>query len=84
MLTMLDADDDDERGEAAKYRQQHTALGHLRAVLGLTEEQTDAMLETFPALAELHPDKLDLPAKLVRHHTQAFRKPNASVEDISR
>lgn len=75
MIAILDNEDDDERGLPTKHRQQHTALGHLRAVLGLTEDQTDAMVETFPALAELHPEKLDLPAKLVRVHAQRYANP---------
>lgn len=46
-------------------RQGVTAMDHLRSVLGLGPEQADLMLESFPALADVHPDKLDLPAKLV-------------------
>lgn len=65
MGTLFDVDDGDEQRGKQK-QQQHTALGHLTEVLGLAEEQTDAMLEVFPALAELHPDKLDVRAKLVR------------------
>eukprot|EP00752_Nemacystus_decipiens_P009786 g8738.t1 len=46
-----------------------TAMEHLQVQLGLGSEQSDLMLESFPALADVHPDKLDLPAKLrfVRH-----------------
>lgn len=65
---------DDENGNEFVGREQstraprgaHTALGYLRAVLGLGVDQTDAMLEAFPALAEVSPDKLDVRAKLVR------------------
>lgn len=62
-----DNDDDDsftgERRIATRSAQ--TALEHLRVVLRLGSQQTDAMLETFPALAQVHPDKLDVRAKLV-------------------
>lgn len=43
-----------------------SAMEHLRSVLRLGSEQSDLMLENFPALADVHPDKLDLHAKLVR------------------
>ena len=43
-----------------------TAMEHLRSVLRLGSEQSDLMLESFPALADVHPDKLDLHPKLVR------------------
>lgn len=66
-------DDDDDidllgGNPIAAARGAQTALEHLRAVLGLGTEQANVMLESFPALAEVHPDKLDLPAKLVRHY----------------
>lgn len=58
--------DDELSGERpAAARGTQTALGHLRAVLALGTEQVDAVQESFPALAEVHPDKLDLRAKLV-------------------
>lgn len=43
-----------------------SALGYLRSVLGLGSEQTDAIQEAFPALAQVDPDILDVHAKLVR------------------
>lgn len=43
-----------------------TAMEHLTSVLRLGSEQSDLMLESFPALADVHPDRLDLHAKLVR------------------
>lgn len=62
-------DNDDEvhggRKVAARDAVAQTALEHLRRVLRLGTEQVDAMQESFPALAEVHPDKLDLRAKLV-------------------
>lgn len=68
-------DDDDIDGDLARgglsrvkvanRRQAPTAVNHLRSVLGLGSEQVDMMLESFPALADVPPDKLDLPAKLV-------------------
>lgn len=66
------ADDDNAnefvgREQSARVpRSAHTALGYLRDVLGLGLDQTDAMLEAFPALADVSPDKLDVRAKLVR------------------
>ncbi|CAN0150442.1 unnamed protein product [Scytosiphon promiscuus] len=42
-----------------------TAVEHLRSVLGLGSEQVDLMLESFPALAEVPPEKLNLEAKLL-------------------
>lgn len=65
-----DEDNTEEFGGREKStsapRDAQTALGYLRAVLGLGVDQTDAMLEAFPALAEVSPDKLDVRAKLVR------------------
>lgn len=77
---------DDENGNELMGREQptraprgaHTALGYLRAVLGLGVDQTDAMLEAFPALAEVSPDKLDVRAKLVRplqHRSVQYNPP---------
>lgn len=72
--------DDNEKDESAGERLRPraagggprgvaTALDHLRSVLRLGSEQSDLMLESFPALADVHPDKLDLHAKLVRATT---------------
>ncbi|CAM9467434.1 unnamed protein product, partial [Ectocarpus fasciculatus] len=60
------------RGEAGNRRTaepQATAVDHLRSVLGLASDQVDLMLESFPTLADVDPDKLGLPAKLrfLRH-----------------
>lgn len=72
-LTIDDDEEDDPVGEglrpshtAAAPRAAATAMDHLRSVLRLGSEQSDLMLESFPALADVHPDKLDLHAKLVR------------------
>ncbi|CAB1116108.1 unnamed protein product [Ectocarpus sp. CCAP 1310/34] len=77
-----DDDDDDglagrrlpygRRGEAGARRTAEppaTAVDHLRSVLGLASDQVDLMLESFPTLAHVDPDKLGLPAKLrfLRH-----------------
>lgn len=54
------------RGEAGARRAgEPTAVNHLRSVLGLASDQVDMMLESFPTLAHVDPDKLGLPAKLV-------------------
>lgn len=42
-----------------------TALEHLRVALALGSEQVDAVRESFPALDEVDPEKLDLRPKLV-------------------
>ncbi|CAN0314546.1 unnamed protein product [Ectocarpus sp. 12 AP-2014] len=60
------------RGEAGARRMAEppaTAVDHLRSVLGLASDQVDLMLESFPTLAHVEPDKLGLPAKLrfLRH-----------------
>ena len=44
-----------------------TALEHLRVALGLGSEQVDAVRESFPALDEVDPEKLDLRPKLVSY-----------------
>ncbi|CAM9887408.1 unnamed protein product, partial [Ectocarpus sp. 8 AP-2014] len=77
-----DDDDDDglsgrrlpygRRGEAGARRTAEPpamAVDHLRSVLGLASDQVDLMLESFPTLAHVDPDKLGLPSKLrfLRH-----------------
>lgn len=65
------ADDEEEDIAAASMRRgPATAMQHLSSVLRLGPEQADLMLESFPALADVHPDKLDLPAKLVSYTIQ--------------
>ncbi|CAM9714620.1 unnamed protein product, partial [Laminaria digitata] len=49
---------------AARKGGRRTALEHLRVVLGLGSEQVDAVRESFPALDEVDPEKLDLRPKL--------------------
>eukprot|EP00904_Undaria_pinnatifida_P014047 jgi/Undpi1/9773/HiC_scaffold_27.g12229.m1 len=44
---------------------QHTALEHLRVVLDLGPEQVESVRESFPALDEVDPEKLDLRPKLL-------------------
>lgn len=67
MGTLIDVGNGDEReGKQHRHQKPVTALGYLTEAFGLAEEQTDRMLDFFPALAGLHPDKLDVPAKLVR------------------
>lgn len=61
------AADDNAAAAAAARRSPGTAMQHLSSVLRLGPGQADLMLESFPALADVHPDKLDLPAKLVSH-----------------
>lgn len=64
-----DPADDDAAAVAAVRRRPLTAMEHLSSVLRLESEQAGLMLESFPALADVHPDKLDLPAKLVSYGT---------------
>ncbi|CBN75713.1 conserved unknown protein [Ectocarpus siliculosus] len=56
-------------GARRSVEPQATAVDHLRSVLGLASDQVDMMLESFPTLAHVDPDKLGLPAKLrfLRH-----------------
>lgn len=56
-----------EWGPGGARREAHTALEFLQSTLGLGEKQTADVMEAFPALADLHPDKLDMQAKLVGH-----------------
>ncbi|CAM9289529.1 unnamed protein product [Pylaiella littoralis] len=60
-----ESDDDGDAAAAAVRRGPLTAMQHLTSKLRLGPEQADLMLESFPALADVHPDKLDLPAKLL-------------------
>lgn len=53
------------RGVGATSSDMLTALEHLHVILQLGDEQIDMVLEAFPALAEVHPDKLNIQAKLV-------------------
>lgn len=56
----------EHRAGGPSWSAEHTALGCLQATLSLDERQMSDVLEAFPALADLHPDKIDLRAKLVR------------------
>lgn len=72
LLTNSDVDSDIEDnnntlgGRFKRTESVQSSLGYLRSVLGLGSEQTDAIQEAFPALAQVDPDILDVHAKLVR------------------
>lgn len=58
--------ENEPRAGGTSWSAEHTALGCLQTALKLDERQMSDLLEAFPALADLHPDKIDLRAKLVR------------------